>query len=778
MKKIDWEKYLNVIYSSWDKIKIKIPEKVSSPIDKQITKVKMLDLNKQLGVWGGIAFGLIVLFYLTMCSGSATSNIKYDDSSEKNLAKHEAMIEKQRKEDEKKEIEDFKILSTSAKIKHFYENVSLNYPENKELREKLDKILRKDIKKAKTFEEYKAIADGISHYSKMMMDYKFSENDIKKFKLLAIKEAKNKDEYDSIGFKDSELTPNEKIELAKIGVPKYFYKYQKELNEKSKDEAANFVLGVVKGGKTEYTSLLLQYPESPAVCKYFAKNMTEANEKLLKGSPILFEYYIKKGKIDEAVAVASEGTGKGESNGVPVPVRKLMGGFNVFKTISTLAFDGNKDAIELMDRYCKSRRFDGMEKSEFDIIIKYNFFKELKKFEGSKKDENACKDFAITSQKFLLRDKKLDRTASSIDSLLTVIPSDETRDYVCEKILKKITELGEKDEIALIKNACASTFLSKNQKDDFFKKGVDLIVSSETPVELRNRIEILKIGDFIRDNFDYLLGKLDNSNGLNKAILMYCNVKGLGTDKNYEKAKEIFRDIVLHPQPNLYGFYALGYIGFNFRTQKDADIDDFYRYLYDDISKDRKADEPNLNALVALGMLKFVPSGGTFNNCINIIKDSAKKSDFAMLLYALVSFEINKASISVIGYTKDENVNEVLVPIFQAMKSNEFDGNLATYSFAMFSTYIYGFNGYASAIVGVQTKISLMEIMLKFAIETKNQDLKYEIASMVLKTIRMNSGTALSEKFELNKYKADVATCLRSAAEAGNKDAANLLRDL
>ena len=68
--------------------------------------------------------------------------------------------------------------------------------------------------------------------------------------------------------------------------------------------------------------------------------------------------------------------------------------------------------------------------------------------------------------------------------------------------------------------------------------------------------------------------------------------------------------------------------------------------------------------------------------------------------------------------------------------------------------------------------------MLKFAIETKNQDLKYEIASMVLKTIRMNNGTALSEKFELNKYKADVATCLRSAAEAGNKDAANLLRDL
>ena len=255
-----------------------------------------------------------------------------------------------------------------------------------------------------------------------------------------------------------------------------------------------------------------------------------------------------------------------------------------------------------------------------------------------------------------------------------------------------------------------------------------------------------------------------------------CHTKHWNQGKT--KAKEIFRDIVLHPQPNLYGFYALGYIGFNFRTQKDADIDDFYRYLYDDISKDRKADEPNLNALVALGMLKFVPSGGTFNNCINIIKDSAKKSDFAMLLYALVSFEINKASISVIGYTKDENVNEVLVPIFQAMKSNEFDGNLATYSFAMFSTYIYGFNGYASSIVGVQTKISLMEIMLKFAIKTKNQDIKYEIASMVLKTIRMNSGTALSEKFELNKYKADVATCLRSAAEAGNKDAANLLRDL
>lgn len=51
MKNIDWEKYLNAIYSFWDKIKVKMPEKVSSPIDRQITKVRKLALNKQLGVW-------------------------------------------------------------------------------------------------------------------------------------------------------------------------------------------------------------------------------------------------------------------------------------------------------------------------------------------------------------------------------------------------------------------------------------------------------------------------------------------------------------------------------------------------------------------------------------------------------------------------------------------------------------------------------------------------------------------------------------------------------
>lgn len=76
MKKINWEKYINKVYSFWDKVKVKIPEKVSAPIDKQICKFKVLDVKKQLGIFSCVIFTILVLLCFTMCSGDITFRSK------------------------------------------------------------------------------------------------------------------------------------------------------------------------------------------------------------------------------------------------------------------------------------------------------------------------------------------------------------------------------------------------------------------------------------------------------------------------------------------------------------------------------------------------------------------------------------------------------------------------------------------------------------------------------------------------------------------------------
>lgn len=249
MKNIDWEKYLNAIYSFWDKIKVKMPEKVSSPIDRQITKVRKLALNKQLGVWGGIAFAFIALCYLTMCTGGNNSATNATASSEDPLLamekKAKEMEEKIDKENFEKEYAEFKTQGFYAKIRT-RDDVLKRFPKFAN-EQKLNNEIKEYVGSAQKFDDLVAIMETCNEPSTEKIG--LNKSDAWKWALKAYKIG-NADERKSMKFPSVPEGENLKS-LAEIDENAFGEKYVKYLKVHSAKDYAEKILDMHKKGKLD-----------------------------------------------------------------------------------------------------------------------------------------------------------------------------------------------------------------------------------------------------------------------------------------------------------------------------------------------------------------------------------------------------------------------------------------------------------------------------------------------------------------------------------------------